>query len=384
MANVSLTQAEPLYYGKGHGDVKEGLSAEEFVSRVDASTSTIGANARQAAEFAAGKLRGAAYMWWNEVLPYLNPTAKATASVDIAQFWALFRARYFTIQTARDVSSEWATLTRKDGERPTDFASRVIAGCGKLVPFLPQAGVTAALVTECNDAVTVYAAAEVARTANDVVATQQAADLARAAVTDSITALLIDKGNNQNMAVIQRIMLKILASGARNAKVREEVRKQEADFVSMDDLFEKLRVLEKELPDHTWKNGGNGKGNGHSAQFPVSQDQDAPEPLSDDEQEGVDAVKPAKKFGKAKKAKQASKPSTPNPPAQPPAKFNRWDRSKPPPPEAGPCPKCKKSGHWAFQCKQSTPVQGETAQGATVWGTSQWLPQQSGNANAGM
>lgn len=382
-ANVSLTQAEPLFFAKGPGESLEGLRAEEFVSRVAASCSTLNANPRQSAEFAIGKLRGAAYMWWHEVLPYLNPTGKAAASVDIERFWALFRARYFAVQTARDVSTEWATLTRKEGERPTDFASRVIAGCGKLVPFLPQAGVDPTLLTAFDNAVNVYTQAEITLAATDNAANHAAADQTRLAVTNAFNAALLNKGDNQNMAVIQRIMLKILASGARNAKVREEVRKQEVDFASMEDLFEKLRVLEKELPDQTWKNGANGKSNGHSAQFPVAFDQEDREPPSDDEAEAVGAVKQAKKQGKPKKAKQPSRHQPPGAPAQPPAaaKFTRWDRTKPPPPEAGPCPKCKTTGHWAFQCKQANPVQ-ESAPIHNVFSRLDHQP--SGNANAGM
>jgi uncharacterized protein YceH (UPF0502 family) len=378
MAQHILTASEPLFYGKGLSDKPEGLPAEEFEHRCTAATTSLNMTPAQAAAFTIGKLRGAAYTWFHQTLTLTAREEHDAAITDVDAFWALFRAAWFKVQSARDVSTDWASCVRRDGERPTEYLNRFFGEMSLLQTLLPNADASAdvatALQTRVDELVTAVAA-------HHDVLNHNAITAAKAALTRQLAVFKEAVNAAQKLQDISQIALKFAAVGARHPKITELLRKEEREFQGLQQVTTKVRNAERDLPDSSWRRSSGH--NAHKTASPVCEDDDSSNEAEDAE---VDAIRNAKKGKKAKKGNGNDKARSaggngssgghnPNGGASKSVArpFVKWDRTKPPPPELGPCPKCKKPGHWARECPNTTSSASDSAAGparlSDVWGS---------------
>ena len=346
---MTIVSSEPLFHGVDEGKPLVGLGAEEFFDRVSTHVLTNNLIGQQAASFAIQKLRDLAHAWFHEELPSLQGDLQILARVDLAVFWALFRARYFKINTIKDISTEWATLVREDGEKPSLYFRRTIRAMHRLNPLLPTAIVDVPMMDTVNTAIgdllTVFQAQNGAR---DHVAVVLARNVLDAAIRNSH----INVSTRQKKVDTDNITLKVLAAGMNNHKMREIIRKEEMNYVSTQHALEAIEDAEKEFPLAHWKRA-NGKG-----QYEVTQNggEKQSETKDSDEQNRIDAIAKKKKENKRNKKQQQQQqhPVSEDKKEDKAGPWKMWDRSNPvPPPEVGPCRYCGQKGHWNKNCPKN-------------------------------
>lgn len=340
---------EPLFYAKRAGQTMEGLPAEEFHDRVRDHIRTHNLVGAQAAGFAANKLRGDAHIWFNGRLKALKPVLRAAALLDVEDFWVLFRAKYFKVNSTMDVTTEWASLERRMNEMPTVFFDRTIDAMQAVVPLLPMAPTDAAALREVRDRIN---DASLAFLAHDGDNTHVNIVNAGIAVDDALAAYTTVMLTQQTTTTVHMIMLKVLATGMRHQKLREVVNNEEMNFISLDHAYDAVAAAEKKFDAAYWTKPASYLSKGQF-QNPVSNSGDG-ETDKTEQEEGIDAVK-----GKStqKQSRPGSNPTNKGADKKDKKKrpFVPLDFTKPPPDFIGPCKHCKKKGHWQKDCpKQST------------------------------
>lgn len=344
MANFTLTQAEHLFYGEvlAPGQTRRGLSAEEYKARIVQMRTTLNWNEATTVGYAIGHLRDEAFNWFEKGLKLRRPALRAQAMGnpaanvpgDLAVFWQLFEAEWFSIVSLSDVSNEWSQLHRADGESPMLFFRRVERAMSELVDVMPRAdlAVTAAEVAAIQAAI--GAAGDALHTAGGGPAghAAQAVVTARALVTTSLDAYVVRILELQTAAVVSQVTAKVLAAGVRNQKIRELIRKEDTATLDLHTLAEKVRKAEKEFDPGFWKK---------KPVTPFGFAAPVGEADNMDDKQDAGAVKKAP-AGFTKKGKEGKK------------LRKKYDFSKPPGADVGPCWRCHTKGHWSRQCPTLT------------------------------
>ena len=314
-----------------------------------------GFTAAAAANIAIKGLRGEAHEWFNGGLKLVDKPGRDAALANVDAFWGLFKPVWFKVQSTKDISTNWATLARMEAESPSHFFMRTCNAVQQLEPLIDNAPVPAQLITDlharsqaCMDAF--HAQGGVANH-NDVVA-------AKAAYMQQLQLVIDACSNLEKHHVLSHIIMKVVAAGMRHPKMRELVRREEAAFVDLKAAYLMVKDAEKAFHPATWKHGSaQGPARAQSSLDHEPEECDDAEPPAE-EVAKVASKKEKKKQAQAAKRRQHPQQQAPPPPVQQPQgaapagrqRQPRWDYSKPPPPEAGPCRACGKPGHWKWTC----------------------------------
>jgi hypothetical protein len=353
----TLMAPEALFHGTGPNiTTSKGLSAEEFADQTAQSITAANLVGAQAVAYAIRNLRDYAYSWYHSSLPITRPAERAQAVTDPDVFWRLFKDEWFTVRSTVDVGTKWATLTRMDGETPSQFIRRASEVMHDFKAHM-------APIVVANNTFDAYTAAKVAHRAACVTAGGNNADpavvAAATAETNAFRAAFTVCIDGHHDALMARILLKVIGAGVRHHKMREIVRAEETNFISLHHVVEKVKEAEKSFDLPYWRRPHNNTNN----QNIVDAEED-----SEDDESGVEAVRKTSKMADKKKAKkqrqaaaaaaaslasaaQQQQQHTGGNAKKDGKKRTRWDFTKPPPLEAGPCRNCGKAGlHWRRDC----------------------------------
>ena len=298
MANNPLQgqvlQQEPHFHG---GNVKEGLSINQFINTLDGMFATVPADPAAQLAFASRArllLMGPANTWFFQALPMQFPDQHTQALSSWPALRKLLKTRYAVIQDSADVSTNWSQLRQRDNETPYDFFERVSAKIYEyllVAPTLP--------VPPRDDPAFAQTRERIA---------EQLAPLNNPdqAVIDQITDNQFDTsinmmrytGTHLRRLLISDIGIKTLSAGLSNPKFREAVRVSERAKEDLGTIGIKIKQLEATTSD--------ARNTRHVAASSsrvarIDDQQDAPE-VTDDE--SVDAVRSRKSQQQQNKKKQ--------------------------------------------------------------------------------
>lgn len=238
MAGVNtMVVYEPLFRGTRVGSkqvVKDSISAEDFIERLDTLQVTNDWTNERAAAFARSYLRDQAAEWFHYDLPALRPeehTAMLTS-------WVAFRARfikdYFKVKATVDLSTDWSNLRQGPDEPAYMFASRLFGVLYKykklLQPALPTAAQEATLTPLLQDILH----------ADDAEGRAEA----RRAFNVALRALFVDRGLANTDRVLNDMGIKLLAAGIRVPKLMDLVRIEERKGKTPTEIRDKLEDVE--------------------------------------------------------------------------------------------------------------------------------------------
>ena len=345
-ANHLLYQ-EPLFYGGK--TPQNGLSAEDFIARVDNLQRSHTWNDAVAAANAITYLRGDAADYFTTGLRSRNRATWEAARGGYIAFRRHFVHMYFKISSTGDLSIDHANLRQTDKEDALTFAGRVSSALGKMEELVhtdaPPHDSVAALAAILDVVIN--------RLPQNVAATNQE----RAAIAAGIQTLHRDGQIYGHRKMIDLSILRTMADGIRNPKLKEVVRAAERSRKSVDDTFDIIQEAERtmskrDLAVPAQPSRGSGYNGNRARVAAVS--------VSEDEDDSADAdVAPihAKKQKSKKKASAASQSSGSGAAKKREDRPKTWrDATRNTPPPASPCFRCKQTGHWAKFCEAPHPV----------------------------
>ena len=126
-AQMHMVTQEPRFHGRAEAKKGVGLSAEDFIARIQAFKDGGNWAANVTAVKAASWLRDSAHEWFAETLHLGDRALYDAMRADWDIFKSTFRKQFFSISITTDVSMEWYKLRQLEDETAKDFVSRVVA-----------------------------------------------------------------------------------------------------------------------------------------------------------------------------------------------------------------------------------------------------------------
>ena len=123
--NGNMISQEPHFHGDRD---KTGLSALEFITRLDNLFRSVGDSPEERRAFGAravNMLHGKAHTWFHNGLTFTREAAQLEAQTSWTTLKELIQDEYDIITESADVSTNWGTLKQTDKETAAEFYSRV-------------------------------------------------------------------------------------------------------------------------------------------------------------------------------------------------------------------------------------------------------------------
>lgn len=318
-APVMNLALEPTFHGTSHppgqahlSQQKAGLSAEDFVRRMVSARAAQALTTQAAAALAIGYLRDSAARWYSDTLSLLvDPATYDRIGKDFDLFLQYFKAEWFVVRQAKDLSIDWSQLRQTEAESAADFTRRAAGSLSAFNRLFPICPVPTAPHEALVAAINAYHA--------------EPTEAHKAAVLTAIISFHEAGQTSLKAALVSDIVIKILGAGLRSPKLRELVRREENRSTPLADIVQLIRE-------------------GEQAMGPLPQ----PGTAALETQSGPAHPAPSS----AAVGRSGS--------AGPSAAGNRggrhhrsrtgrvvYDPSKPPP---SACPRCKQMGHWMRDC----------------------------------
>ena len=267
--NFFLT--EPTFYGRGE---LKGLTAEDFIERVEAFKANHTWNDAQTAAHAISYLRGPAQQWFLHALAVVNAEKQTAAKADYTTFRKVFINEFFEVKSTTDLGVDWHSLRQMDKETVRQFASRTFAVLHNYQRYLQEDRL------DPRDEVMRPVRHAVAALYDDDT-TQDAKD----AIADAVLLMHRDSANRHIALVVADTGKKLLAAGVRSGKVRELILRETRKKTAVDDLIDLADQAEQAS-----NKPGPVTNTKASSSVPNAAKVAAVEDKDDHEQDGVDAV----------------------------------------------------------------------------------------------
>lgn len=137
--SVKVLASEPLFYGRDAA-VARGLSAEEYVKRLQGLADVNNwEDAVHAKRFLRG-FREEAFIWWENWVEasFDNDVAYQDLAADIEGILALFKKKYFVVRGMGDTDLEWLSLRQPPNEPTNVFFERIVCRSAYFSKFARQ------------------------------------------------------------------------------------------------------------------------------------------------------------------------------------------------------------------------------------------------------
>lgn len=228
-ANYLLS--EPTFYGRGE---VLGLSAEDFIRRVEDFQANNTWTAAQTATQAVSYLRGPAQVWFNQSLKSINKKTQASAKGDFRIFKQVFIREFYLVKSSTDLSSDWHNLQQLDKETVRQFCARVFGSLNSYQTHMweerddPEEDVM-----------------EDFQTSIDGITAANATNNAKGLVAESVNKVHLSSAEMMLNKMIRDMGLKIVANGVRSPKLRELIIDQSRKKVDVLDIIDKAEHAEQ-------------------------------------------------------------------------------------------------------------------------------------------
>jgi hypothetical protein len=236
-AQMTMVTQEPRFYGTSEAKEGKGLTAEDFIARIQDLKESGNWGEAETAVKAISWLRNSAYQFFNTGLRLSDRRKYDAVRNGWAAFKTEFSKRYFEVKVSTDLSMDWHNLKQLEKETAQEFVCRVVSVYGKYSDLLQQHEMTAEdaeplrriFVEVGPDAVTEFA------------------DF-NANIRDRINAELLTLWNGirdrTKTDILMDQALNTAAAGLRSQKVRDALLKCIRAKMDMDDILQRVSDTE--------------------------------------------------------------------------------------------------------------------------------------------